>query len=92
LHLDGKRLDGTGGRLVNGAESIDRINLTDVLGNRSGRLEFDFWKFPCWGAEFDIVFTVDGEPHPSSASMRDCVGDVNWTWDIDPVLGTIARS
>ena len=92
LHLDGKRIGGTGRDLSLGAESIDRINLTTLLGGNSGTLEFDFWKVPCWGAEFEIDFYVDGENDASSTSMRDCVSDVNWEWDIDPVAGTISRS
>jgi hypothetical protein len=92
LHLDGKRIGGTGRDLSFGAESIDRINLTTRLGGNSGTLEFDFWKVPCWGAEFKIDFYVDGERDASSDSMRDCVSDLNWEWDIDPVAGTISRS
>jgi hypothetical protein len=92
LHLDGTRIGGTGRDLSLGAESIDRINLTTLLGGNSGTLEFDFWKVPCWGAEFEIDFYVDGEDDASSTSMRDCVSDVNWEWNIDPVAGTITRS
>jgi hypothetical protein len=92
LHLDGRRIAGTGGDLQVGAESIDRINLTELLGDRTGTLAFDFWKFPCWGAEFKIDFSVDGESHPSSSHMRDCVSDLNWSWDIDPIAGTVTRS
>ncbi len=92
LHLDGQRIDGTGGRFKSGAESIDRINLTELLGDRTGTLVFDFWKFPCWGAEFEIDFFVDGESHPSSSRMRDCVSDLNWSWDIDPIAGTVTRT
>ena len=65
LHLDGKRIGGTGRDLSLGAESIDRINLTTRLGGNSGTLEFDFWKVPCWGAEFEIDFYVDGSAMPA---------------------------
>ena len=92
LHLDGKRIGGTGRELQTGAESIDRINLTDLLEDSDGRLVLDFWKFPCWGAEFKINFYVDGEKDDSSDSMRDCVSDLNWAWEIDPVAGTITRT
>lgn len=44
------------------------------------------------GAEFEIDFFVDGESHPSSSRMRDCVSDLNWSWDIDPIAGTVTRT
>jgi hypothetical protein len=92
LHLDGRRIAGTGRDLQVGAEAIDRINLTELLGDDTGTLVLDFWKFPCWGAEFEIDFFVDGTEHSSSASMRDCVSDLRWSWDIDPTTGSVTRS
>ncbi len=92
LHLDGQRIAGTGADLKFGAESIDRINLTELLDDRNGTLMLDFWKLPCWGAEFQIDFYIDGVKDSSSDRMRDCVSDLNWSWDVDPIAGTVTRS
>ena len=75
-----------------GAESIDRVDLTELLGDSSGTLVLDFWKFPCWNAEVQIDFFVDGVRDPASRYERDCVSELNWSWDIDPIAGTVTRS
>ncbi len=91
LHLDGSRIAGTGDSFTVGAESIAPINLTDRLQNRPGTLVLDFWKFPCWNAEVNIEFFVDGRL-ADKRSMRECDGDLNWSWDVDPIAGTVTRT